>query len=459
MKFEQMSASPTGPERGNDKEKEGERPSLKSLLPTDFSIPKLPNTKEMAFLFSLGLGAFATERTATAAEEETGPLAQQEQAEILEDVLGNELREKYEKEGFSVEVMLEADQGGKYTIVIGQLHAATTEGLMGAMSNKLFASPFQEKLYELLPETAEQCGGRVFMEGVAENIDESKEYILGLRELMEEMAAKDIASLGDAEQVDVLLGKYYANAKHPLMRNTDAHVYTKQLQEKLSTFLETFTPQDEYEKEGMDLLSSGLALNSTKEIFSRIMGNAKYDSAALRLYMEDVIDIAPSESREVNEKAMEAYGNREDAERAYRDARSEIVRSVLETETQAKGVIDRLRQKERDGTLTDEEQKELATARERIVRKIEAGEEELKQTDVGKALSEAEQEFDQFVNIAREDAAVDRISELSKDEDACLVYGNAHTWTRAQQAENAELREAGDPGRGLIRMKYTEHEK
>lgn len=295
------------------------------------SVPPIPEynpvgERRAGLVKALGLSAVValTPYESLAQEERvTSP----EELAVAESILGAELLERLQQEGFLISVPLEADESGSYVIHIGQYHTNPISGMARHFTAHT-VEEFQAKLYEVLPEVAEKGGGVVFKEGFAgtvTDIENAREAVVNTKAAIEEALVADITSLTEVEKVSEYIEWYGRYREHDFVANyiTAADMY--QLVEKYSNFLKTYEPQDEVEEITVEILRTGLVLNSLGNMMTSVQGDVEMQNATARLYLEDSLTLAPAELAEANNAAMDALQEMEELRPAYRDKQREIV--------------------------------------------------------------------------------------------------------------------------------------
>lgn len=285
-------------------------------------LPPIIQPKDLPLLKSLGLVA-AVAMTPTSEVGAAEQVTTVEDADVIEAVIGPEVVRELEGRGFKITIPVKADANGSYIIHVGQTHSSPIAGLSRILTNAEVVS-FQQTLHEVLPKISPLSRNVVFAEGATEDLSETRDYVRGKRTSLENMAQADFATVKEAFEAIDALDWYVDNRNNSFVRVHIPESIAQDLLKKLQSFTETFQPDPKETrlfsimKRSVRILGSSFGISKFSSVLS---GQAEGDDAISTLFMDGKIDIAAAESREANEKGIEALNAVREADKKLREAK------------------------------------------------------------------------------------------------------------------------------------------
>lgn len=364
-------------------------------------------------------------------------LSESEQEQIINSVLGEKLAEQYKEAGFSISVALKAGEKGRYLIHIGQTHVSPIEGLSRIITNDE-ATKFQLKLLPLLEMTSSKGNGVIFAEGVSFDMQESKEAIVKLNQILLDVEKNDIV-FSKLEAIFEVINHYENYKENPLVTNYIDEALVKKVREKLSNFIDNYEVKTEDEEVLISGYKIDLQIQTSKRINSSLKGNENsFNNAAIKLYMEDKIKLAPTEDEKINAEAVETINSLAKAKQELTELRFKLRKDLLPLAEEINKV--------KEGTETEKKKEYLET----LLAGVEA---KIKESPEAKKVAELEESFKKVAFDKRERAVLDQIkgyeSKNGELKNSVLVFGSKHNFS-TQLREYDKFDEDDTNNRGLI---------
>ncbi len=376
--------------------------------------------------------------------DDTFELSKAEQEQIINSVLGEKLAEQYKEAGFSVSVALKTGESGKYLIHIGQTHVSPVEGLSRIMTNDE-ATKFQLTLLPLLEKTSSKGNGVIFAEGIAYDMQESKEAIVKLNQILLDVEKHDIV-FSKLETIFEVVNYYENNRENPLVTNHIDEVLVKKVREKLSNFINNYEAKTEDEEVSISSHKVDLQTQTLNRINSSLKGNENsFNNASLKLYMEDKIKLAPTENEKINNEAVEIIKSLTKAKQGLTELRLKLRKDLL-------SLVEEIN-KTKDDSETKKKKEQLGT----LLAGIEA---KIKESPEAKMVAELEEAFKKVAFDKREKAVLDQIREYEGKngelENNVVVFGSKHNFlTQLREYDKIDRDETNNRGLIII-QKITE---
>lgn len=357
-------------------------------------------------------------------------VAESVENQTLKSVLSPEALELLERN--NLKIFVEQDsKNGRYVIFFGQFHENPQEGIDRFMTNN-YVRPFQDKIYEVLPIVAEASNGVVYTEGIADTVEvlnQTRDNLKAVKDILEKSTEKPLNSVADASRLLEVLTFSKTYSGNEFIRNYDAlsPELLAQAENALQAFVENFSTDDEVEAAHFDIFKVDMVLASLSSLSSRVSnglsGSVKDDIAAIRLFMEDKIQLAPAEDKEANEAAQTILKKLTSA----REPVKNFVDNYLLSDPTISSLREQLKtlDKDKDALKRDEITAEIKSRLESAESDFRADHPELDAT-----LKKLEDEYRELVMLSREAVVFNMIDSTDAygAPHVTVLYGNAHNF-------------------------------
>lgn len=398
--------------------------------------------------FSLAMAGAAGPSFATN-ESEYG--AELREKAIIESVFNEQTLAQLEAAGFIPVVQLESSGEAGYIVHLGQTHEDPTSDFHAVMNTGISGS-FQERLNEFLPDLVNEHGGVVFVEGVATDLNETKETIISVVDKMQVLAddADGPDSVQAALTIQNYLNWYGKHASNRLVRNYFPSELSTTLQGQIDNFIANADQIGVDEHSDFELLVGYSELNQAVTF-----GPTGFSSADIYGYMHDKFEIYPAETPQQNERGIEAMRKLDDARKAYKEVEQDLRPEYQQQQIELLHKLAKSKsalEANPDDILLQNAVTQIEAA---LMLLEEVHEQALAATPEAEVFRAAEEEFAAEGYLAREQVIYDRIAEYEANnvplENPIVVYGSGHELAYTLMLHN-QNNEPDRPDRGLIKI-------
>lgn len=417
------------------------------------SLPHLPEietsfaARALKMLGFVGVLAVSPVEKATAEGHELTV----EESAVVESVLGAELVRKLRAKGFEFTIPVAADENGSYIIHVGQMHRDSLKADSEPTSPD--ALGLQQDLLTLLPDIVKIGDGVVFHESVGEVDPAIRTSVQELAKQLQWAKEIDIDTIDTALRATDIYLWYNKNSENSYVQNYIPPELGEEVLGKLKSFAQSFEPSNETEQNYITKLNS---------LFEQIPPPSKlgFHDAVKHLYMEGKVEIAPTETYELSERAREVVLVEE---KAYQQLWT-LVFKALQNDPKGSDLYQRVKElseRKKAGILTTEEEQEFKLLYGRLGEMVAAIEKSFESSAQARAYEAAKKEVKNVTFAQREFMVLDKIREYEQKVNVSIqfpvvVYGARHKFGPELKEYNKRNPEE-EADRGLIEIRMGDY--